>query len=49
MKFDKARVWTSNELFKVYKDHEGTLSSKYALVRKLSELFDRELIILSSG
>ena len=32
MKFDKARVWTSNELFKVYKDHEGTLSSKYALV-----------------
>ena len=43
MKFDKARVWTSNELFKVYKDHEGTLSSKYALVRKLSELFDRSL------
>ena len=48
MKFDKARVWTSNDLFKVYKDHEDTLSSKYALVRKLSELLDRELIVLSA-
>ena len=49
MRSDTTHIWTSTEVFKLYKESGGVFLSRCALVQKLSELFDKELIILSAG
>ena len=48
MTSDKTSTWTSTEVFKLYKDNGGHILSKCAVVQQLSELFGKELVVLSA-
>lgn len=49
MKKDQSQLWNSIDLYKLYTENGGKIQSRKTLLRKLSEFFGDDLIVLHSA